>query len=142
MQDIAKGLTSLTFLDLRACRRLTNAAAVTLSKACAARSRRGTDWLRDLDLGGCKRINDKGNARVQSGPPDGAGIEALADGCSSLTALDLRGLDAVTPSALSTLCFRLTNLRYRALRSLRIAHSCSKLIPPPCAGRPTSATYA
>jgi hypothetical protein len=121
-----QGLLRLHTLDLRACRRVSskgvghfvNACAVLprafnrFSSLCGRYKRRlakQQPWVTTLDLGGLVSISD-------------TAVISLAETCSPLISLDLRGCSALSMDCVQTVRFRLSNLQH--------------FVPPPCAGRP------
>lgn len=83
VEDLAKGV-SLLSLSLRACGKITNAAMVHLVSLSKRKKKCNMRGLETLDLGGCVRLTD-------------GSINAICAAYgSSLTHLDLRGLNRIT----------------------------------------------
>ena len=106
---------TMTTINLRGCRNITDAAITALAANCAN--------LTDINLWGCRNITD-------------AAMTALAGNCANLTAVDLCNCDKITDAAITALaanCANLTTINLWGCRNITdaaitaLAASCANL---------------
>lgn len=97
VEDLCKACANLEELNLRACVRLTDGAVAKIGKLASAQVKRGGPCLRQLDIGGCGRVTDKGMRSLGA--------------ATALEILDLRGLQKLSVPCLVDVLDRLRHLR-------------------------------
>ena len=87
-EDVARHCLALRHLNVRSCWRATDASARHLAKLCRRKRKRNCPLFESIDLGGCRRMTDKGM------------VSLLRAAGADLRVLDLRGLARITDETL------------------------------------------